>query len=79
MILHASEAKIWPNFIKAAAILNLIMSDENYNFESHSIVFLDLENLDLDTKIMILAALGAKIWEYLISMAAILNFGFLRP
>ena len=45
-----------------------------YSFESHSIVFLDLENVYLDTKIMILCALGAKIWEFMVSMAAILNF-----
>ena len=62
-----------------AAILNFLINYENYNFESYSIVFLDLENLHLDTKIMILGAFGAKIWEYLIRVAAILNFGFLRP
>jgi len=38
------------------------MTYQSYSFESHSIAFLGLENVKLDPKIVILCALGSKIW-----------------
>ena len=65
-------------FTIMAVILNYCVNDQSYTFESYSIEFRDLQNIHLDTKIVMLLHVKA-IWMYLVFMVAIFNFGFLSP
>jgi len=64
VVLPILEVKICKNKVFMAAILKMLITDKNYVNKKYPNVFLGLKNVCLDTKIVFLPLLKAKIWTY---------------